>query len=87
MSAHTIAVPGVVRVLEEALARAKRGANVGVTVIEYAPDGSWNATSAGNVLRNPAAGVVAAQVLSSQFVRRIETETAGVTIPYPDRRS
>lgn len=85
MSAHTIAAPGVVRVLEEALARAKRGANVGVTVIEYAPDGSWKTTSAGNVLRSPAVGVVAAQVLSSQFVRRLETEDT--TMAHPDRRS
>lgn len=85
MNARTVATPGVIRVLEDALARAKHGGSVGITVIEYTPDGSWKTTSAGNVLRSPAVGVVAAQVLSSQFVRRLETEDT--TTAHPDRRS
>jgi hypothetical protein len=85
MKPTAISAPGVIRVLEDALARAKHGNYVGVTVIEYARDGSWNTTSAGNVLRSPGVGVVAAQVLSSQFVQRIETTEA--MSPHPDRRS
>lgn len=76
---------GVVSVLEAALTRARTGRNAGVTIIEYAPDGSWNSTSAGLVLRSPAVGVAAAQLLSSQFVQRLETEDPMAI--RPERRS
>lgn len=85
MNARAVATPGVIRVLEDALARAKRGDCAGVTVIEYAREGGWNTTSAGNVMRLPAMGLVAAQVLSSQFLRSVETDRS--TMPHIDRRS
>lgn len=83
-SVEPVLLSGVIRVLEDALSRAKRGDSAGVTVIEYSRDGAWNTTSAGTVLRSPALGVVAAQMLSSQFVRRLED--AAATSPRPDRR-
>lgn len=85
MNAKATATPGVVQVLEDALDRAKSGASAGVTVIEYSRDGGWNTRSAGTILRSPAVGVVAAQLLSSHFVRRLETEDTAMV--HADRRS
>lgn len=85
MRAKTTATPGVIRVLEDALARAKSGGYVGVTVIEYAQDGGWSTTNAGTILRSPAVGIAAAQVLSSEFVRRMETDDTPTA--HHDRRS
>ncbi len=85
MKSKVATTAGVVSVLEAALARARTGRNAGVTIIEYARDGSWNSTSAGLVLRSPAVGVAAAQLLSSQFVRRLETEDPMAI--RPERRS
>ncbi len=72
MSTDVSNTPGVIHVLEEALARARTGDVVGVSLICYDDKWNWHINSAGSVLRFPAVGVAAAQMLSGQMQRRIQ---------------
>lgn len=72
-SAEILALPGPIRLLTEALERAKRGEIAGVTIIGYAADWSWTTSTAGPVLRFPAVGLAAAHMMASDFERRIRT--------------
>lgn len=69
---NTANTPGIIRVLEDAIEKARDGTVVGVSLICYDNNWNWHLTSAGSVLRFPAVGVAAAQSLSSEMQRRIQ---------------
>lgn len=72
----------VTRLAQELLHDVSHGDVVGVTVISYLSDWSFEIASAGSVLRVPGAGIVAARILASDMEHRLRTAAA-----YEERRA
>ena len=75
------AASGVIQAAQELLHDVKHGDVVGVTIISYSSDWSFELRSAGSVLRVPGAGIVAAHVLATEMESRLRTGVA-----YEERR-
>lgn len=76
MKVATSSASSVAQVARELLHDVNHGNVVGVTIISYASDWSFEISSAGSVLRVPGAGIVAAHVLASEMETRLRAGTA-----------
>lgn len=70
-SAEVIAAPGVVQAVAELMDDVLHGDVVGVSIISYSSDWSFEISSAGSILRMPGAGIAAAHVLASEMESRL----------------
>lgn len=73
-SAEVIAAPGVVKAAQELMDEVLRGDVVGVSIITYAKDWSFEISNAGSVLRVPGAGIIAGHMLTSDMENRLRAE-------------
>lgn len=71
MNATMSSASGVVQAAQELLHEINHGDVVGVTIISYSSDWSFEISSAGSVLRVPGAGIVAAHLLASEMEQRL----------------
>lgn len=81
MKRSIASVSGVVQAAQELLHDVSHGDVVGVTIISYSSDWSFEISNAGSVLRVPGAGIVAAHVLATEMESRLRSGVA-----YEERR-